>query len=53
MILTREPDETTAGIHNRMPVILPTEHIAEWTDPNENPERVIRYSLTQMVAERV
>lgn len=53
VILTREPDETTAGIHNRMPVILPTEHIAEWTDPNENPERVIRYSLTQMVAERV
>ncbi len=52
VILTREPDETTAGIHNRMPVILPTEHIAEWTDPNENPERVIRYSLTRMVAER-
>lgn len=52
VILTREPDETTSGIHNRMPVILPTEHIAEWTDPSENPERVIRYSLTQMVAER-
>jgi len=52
VILTREPDETTSAIHNRMPVILPTEHITEWTDPNENPERVIRYSLTSMVAER-
>ncbi|MBO4921249.1 MAG: SOS response-associated peptidase family protein [Lachnospiraceae bacterium] len=52
VILTREPDETTSAIHNRMPVILPTEHITEWTDPNENPERVIRYSLTRMVAER-
>ena len=51
-ILTTDANDSMIKVHNRMPVILPTEHIAEWTDPNENPERIIRYSLTRMVAER-
>ena len=32
-IVTREPNELVARIHNRMPVILREEHLARWLDP--------------------
>lgn len=32
-IVTREPNELVARIHNRMPVILREEHMARWLDP--------------------
>src|SRR5262245_31186163 len=35
-IITTEPNEMTAKIHDRMPVILPEDAHAEWLDP-ENP----------------
>ena len=34
-ILTTEPNEFMARIHNRMPVILPHESFDEWMDPAE------------------
>jgi len=33
-IVTTEPNELLAGIHNRMPVILPAAHYGEWLDPS-------------------
>ena len=32
-IITTEPNELTASIHNRMPVILPETAYAPWLDP--------------------
>ena len=52
IILTREPGEEISFIHNRMPLILPKEKIEEWTDPNSDPQRIIRCALTLMVADR-
>ncbi len=34
-IITTEPNELMAGIHNRMPVILPPETYPLWLDPND------------------
>ncbi|HEX9029364.1 MAG TPA: SOS response-associated peptidase, partial [Anaerolineales bacterium] len=34
-IITTEPNELMAGIHNRMPVILPEEAYAVWLDAND------------------
>ena len=33
VILTREPARSIAFIHDRMPVILPRERVADWTNP--------------------
>ena len=40
-ILTREPAESIAFIHNRMPVILPSEVIGDWLN--------VRYAATDML----
>ena len=53
VILTREPDENIRFIHDRMPLILPKERIAEWTDPNSDPDLIARYALTEMEAESI
>jgi putative SOS response-associated peptidase YedK len=38
-IITTEPNELLADIHNRMPVILTRDRFAEWLDPeNEDPK---------------
>ena len=52
VVLTREPSDSVSQIHNRMPMILPKERIADWTNPEGNPERLIEYALTEMVAEK-
>ncbi len=36
-IITTEPNELMAPIHDRMPVILPPEAYQQWIDPNELP----------------
>ena len=33
-IITTEPNELMAPIHNRMPVILPEQHLEQWLDPS-------------------
>ena len=40
-ILTREPAESIAFIHNRMPVILPSEAIGDWLN--------VRYAVTDVL----
>ncbi|THB70765.1 MAG: SOS response-associated peptidase [Desulfovibrio sp.] len=39
-ILTTEPNELLAPIHNRMPVILPEESWAPWLDPATDPKEL-------------
>lgn len=42
-IITVEPNEIVAEVHNRMPVILPRDSWDEWLDPkNEDVERLTR-----------
>ena len=52
VVLTREPGEDIAFIHNRMPLILPYDAIEEWISPEGKPENVIERALTEMVAEK-
>jgi putative SOS response-associated peptidase YedK len=40
-ILTTEANELMRPLHDRMPVILPEEHFAQWFDPkNEGPQEL-------------
>lgn len=39
-IITTEPNELIAPVHNRMPVILPPEAYDEWLDPSTEPDRL-------------
>lgn len=40
-LITTEPNELLAGIHDRMPVIVSPERYGEWLDPdNRDPERL-------------
>jgi putative SOS response-associated peptidase YedK len=39
-IITTTPNELTAPIHDRMPVILPMDRRAAWLDPARSPEEL-------------
>lgn len=41
-IITTEPNELIASIHNRMPVILPRDAFTEWLDPAERPASALQ-----------
>ncbi len=42
-IIVRDPDETVADVHDRMPVILAPDLHADWLDPtNQDPEKVMQ-----------
>lgn len=47
-ILTREPAEPIAFIHDRMPVILPAEAKAEWLNIRSDGRDVLKSALTDM-----
>lgn len=51
-VLTREPGEALAKIHNRMPVILPEEAIDDWIRPNADPDEIVEHALTDMILEK-
>lgn len=40
-ILTTEPNELMAELHNRMPVILPTDAYDAWLDPHTEPDLLL------------
>lgn len=48
-VLTREPGESTRGIHPRMPVILRRDDILRWIDPETDADKLIRSSVTGMI----
>ena len=52
VVLTREPGESVAFIHDRMPLILPEAEINNWIDPNRNPHMLLEAALTDMVYEK-
>lgn len=52
-VLTREPTEELRKIHDRMPVVIPEDAIADWISPDKKAEEVMPMALTEMVAEKV
>lgn len=48
VILTREPGEQIRFIHDRMPLILPGNYIEDWIKPENRPEDLLPFALTQM-----
>lgn len=53
VILTREPGEAVARLHDRMPLILSEADAESWIDPKRNPHALLAAALTDMVAEKV
>ena len=52
-ILTKEPVESIAFIHNRMPVILPEEIIQDWLNPQYHGQEILNDALQDMSFSRV
>ena len=53
VILTREPAENIAFIHDRMPVLLPETAIADWLDPVCPSTQVLRQAVLSVAFEAV
>ena len=51
-VLTREPTQYLRQIHDRMPLILPKNMIQEWIRPDNKPEELLEYAVTDLVAEK-
>ena len=52
VILTREPGEGIAFIHNRMPLILPDEAVNDWINPVYDPSIVLQNAITDCIYEK-
>ena len=55
-IITTEPNDLMAPIHNRMPVILPTDAYSRWLDPAERTDfqdLLVPHSAQEMIAHPV
>ena len=52
VVLTREPGGSIRFIHDRMPLIMPQSLINDWICPDNRPEEMIRYALTDMIFEK-
>ena len=50
-VLTRPPGEGISFIHDRMPLILPEDLIADWIRPDSDPKEIAEKALTDMVFE--
>ena len=50
-ILTREALGGMTAIHDRMPVILAREQIADWLDPAADPATVVRHAIRDLTLE--
>ena len=51
-VLTREPSESVKAIHDRMPVVMPEDAIADWINPEKKAEDTIPLALTDMNARK-
>ena len=47
-ILTKEPADSIAFIHNRMPVILPNEVMQDWLNPRFNGQQILKSACSNM-----
>ena len=52
-ILTREPAKNISFIHDRMPVILPTDRISDWINPKYDAGDLIRNAILDVRYESV
>ena len=52
VILTREPGDSIAFIHDRMPFILPESKVDFWIDPERNPHMLLGSAITDVVFEK-
>lgn len=51
-ILTREPAESIKFIHNRMPVILPSDMAKAWVNPKYNAKDILNHAVLAVSHER-
>lgn len=51
-VLTREPTDELRHIHDRMPLIMPRRLIEAWISPDINPQSLVQYAVTDVVAEK-
>ena len=51
VILTREPGENIAFIHDRMPLIMPEDVINDWINPKYSAKDILPHALTDCVYE--
>ncbi|MBP0966268.1 MAG: SOS response-associated peptidase family protein [Oscillospiraceae bacterium] len=52
-VITRPADGAVRALHDRMPLILDKESVADWIKPDGNPAEIVKKALTGMVTERV
>ena len=52
-IITTEPNEVAAEIHNRMPVILPPDFYDAWLDPENDDQEELLSMLTSYPADEM
>lgn len=51
-VLTREPSEELRKIHDRMPLMLPKEAVADWIRPDADPDELLHRALTDVMIEK-
>ncbi|MBP0970591.1 MAG: SOS response-associated peptidase family protein [Oscillospiraceae bacterium] len=51
-VITRQADSSVSTLHDRMPLILPKECIADWIRPDGDPADIAKKALTGMVTEK-
>ncbi len=51
-VITKPPTEELSRIHDRMPLMLPEDKIDDWISPDNDPDALIEYALTDMIAEK-
>lgn len=51
-VLTKAPTEELRKLHDRMPLILPKDAIADWINPSADPDRIIKNAVTDLVLEK-
>lgn len=51
-VLTRESVAPISDIHDRMPLILGKDTLADWIRPNGNPHSIAKKALTKMIMEK-
>lgn len=52
VVLTREASGDVRFIHDRMPVMLPTDKVSEWVHPASCPEKVLASALIRVIFNR-
>ena len=52
VILTREPAQSIAFIHDRMPVILPRDRVADWTNPRRDAGDLLDHAVLAVTHEK-